>query len=363
MKRNPMKKICFWCPYPFNDAPGQRFRYEQYADLLREAGFDIVFLSFLDTETKKVLYQKGNYLKKITGVLKGYGRRFGHLISSRNADFVFIYREAAPLGFPFFEWFLTKMMKKKIIYDFDDAVWIPVVSKQNKLIFFLKNASKVAEICRFAYRISAGNQYLCDNAARFRGNYAGVFLNPTTIDTEKMHNRMKNQREGTLTVGWTGTHSTLCYLDEIVDIIKSLSEKYDFEFLVICNQNPNYDVKNFKFVEWREESEIEDLLALHIGLMPLSEDAWAAGKCGFKALQYMALGIPAVVSPVGVNRKIVEEGKTGFLCQNASEWESALEKLLQNADLREETGKKARDFVSENYSVKSNSKNFLNLFA
>jgi glycosyltransferase involved in cell wall biosynthesis len=357
-----MKNIHFWCPYPYNTAPGQRFRYEQYLKILEEKGFQYKILSFLSPDIHKILYQKGQIFRKILGVTSGYFRRFGHLFQALSADYIFIYREAAPLGPAFFEFCLAKVFRKKIIYDFDDAIWIPVVSEQNKLAGFLKNADKVRKICRLAHKISAGNAYLCRNAADFRGTTEGVVLNPTTIDTENMHNSLKKQDEGRLTVGWTGTHSTLCYLREILPALRKLSERHDFDFLVICNENPNFNLKNFRFLAWREESEINDLLQIHVGVMPLTHDAWAEGKCGFKALQYMALGIPAVISPVGVNKKIISEGEDGFLCETEQEWIIALEKLLSDAELRAYMGKNARQKILREYSVLSNTKNFLSLF-
>lgn len=355
------KKIVFLSPYPFNQAPGQRFRYEQYLDLLSANDFEYEMLSFLSPETNRILYKKGHTIQKVTGVLSGFLRRFKHLTKCHNADFVFIYREASPIGYPFYEWFLAKIMRKKIIYDFDDAIWLPVASANNKFVLHLKYANKVSYICKLAYKISAGNDYLCANAKQFGAK--NVVLNPTTIDTEKMHNQLKAQEKDRLTVGWTGTHSTLCYLDEIIPAIANLQRQFDFDFVVICNQNPKYDLPNYHYVEWKEATEISDLLQFHVGLMPLTHDAWAEGKCGFKALQYMALGVPALVSPVGVNKKIVDDGVNGFICDNLQEWESKLAILLNNRQKRIAMGKAAREKVLVNYSVQSNSQNFLDLFA
>lgn len=355
------KKIIFLSPYPFNQAPGQRFRYEQYLELLKTNGFEYELLSFLSPATNQILYKKGYTFKKIVGVLDGFLRRFKHLAKCYNADYVFIYREASPIGYPFYEWFLTKIMRKKIIYDFDDAIWLPVVSANNKLALHLKYANKVKYICKLAYKVSAGNDYLCANAKKFGAKI--VVLNPTTIDTEKMHNQLKTQEKDRLTIGWTGTHSTLCYLNEIVPIIANLQKQFDFNFVVICNQNPQYDLKNYQYVEWKEATEISDLLQLHIGLMPLTFDAWAEGKCGFKALQYMALGIPAVVSPVGVNTKIVDDDVNGYICNNLLEWENKLTILINDTQKRISMGKAAREKILKEYSVQSNSQNFLNLFS
>jgi glycosyltransferase involved in cell wall biosynthesis len=121
-------------------------------------------------------------------------------------------------------------------------------------------------------------------------------------------------------------------------------------------------LKSLKYVKWSKETEIDDLLEFNIGIMPLTDDLWAKGKCGFKALQYMSLGIPAIVSPVGVNTSIVDDGINGMVCHNAKEWELALEKSMTDRNLSSILGKEARKKVETQYSVLSNSENFIRLF-
>lgn len=355
--------IAFLLPYPLEIAPGQRFRFEQYLEALEARGHRLHFFPFMGLDDFKILYQKGNTLSKIKIVLLGYLKRFFFFFKAHKFQRIFIYREATPLGPPWVEWLLAKVWRKKLIYDFDDAIWIPTTSAQNRLAAWLKSPQKVPKICKWAHTVSVGNEYLAQNAAQFRGKTEGICHNPTTLDTKKRHNRLREQhRENPLVVGWTGTHSTLIYLDFILPIFQKLQEKYDFTFRVICNTNPEFDLPNFEFVPWNSEEEIEQLLALHIGIMPLTPDPWAAGKCGFKALQYLSLGIPAVASPVGVNAEIIGENERGFLCESPEEWEAALEKLLQNAALRETLGKRGRSYVEEHFSVRSNTENVVRIF-
>ncbi|WP_051203992.1 glycosyltransferase [Hugenholtzia roseola] len=363
------KHIVFLVPYPFDIAPGQRFRYEQYLEALRENDFSFEIFSFLDEKTNRILYKKGNTLQKVWGVLKGYFKRLFHIWAAQKADFVFIYREATPLGAPWVEWFLAKILRKKIIYDFDDAIWIETAQTEKKTWKHrLRNAPKVKKICVWSYKISVGNAFLKQNAETFVKAGAGraqVILNPTTIDTVYKHNLYKNQ---TLSAGekivivWTGSHSTLLYLDLILPILAELEQEFDFIFRVICDKNPNLPLKNFEFCAWNAQTEIEDLVVGNIGLMPLKTDAWSEGKCGFKALQYLALGIPAIVSPVGVNCQIVQQGQTGFWATTSAEWKQALQTLMQDANLRTEMGRKGRELVEKRYSVQANTANFLSLF-
>lgn len=354
-----MKKVMFIVPYPHGTAPGQRFRYEQYLSALEKNGISYTIRSFLSPATWQILYKPGRFHLKIYGVLQGFLKRFLLLFSLKKYDYIFIFREASHIGPPIFEWIIAKVLKKKIIYDFDDAIWLPNYSEHNKLFHRLKMYGKVKSIMRWSHKISAGNNYLCEFARQFNSN---VVLNPTTIDTENMHNRVKDQRTEKVVIGWTGTLTTAKYILEIVPVLQELEKKYDFEFQVISNEFPKIDLKSFKFKKWKKETEIDDLLEFNIGIMPLVDDQWARGKCGFKALQYMALGIPAVVSPVGVNTKIVDDKINGFLCTTHDEWYHALAYLLENPDVRERMGKAARKKIEDHYSVKSNTPNFLSLF-
>ena len=153
-----------------------------------------------------------------------------------------------------------------------------------------------------------------------------------------------------------------CSLLWLVPILQKLEKRYDFEFMAIADKAPEYDLKSLRFVAWNKATEIDDLLQMHVGVMPLVPDQWAAGKCGFKALQYMALGIPALVSPVGVNTQIVDNQINGYICNTPQDWEDALITLLENPDLRATLGKAARQKIESTYSVQANTTNFLQLF-
>jgi glycosyltransferase involved in cell wall biosynthesis len=354
-----MSRILFLVPYPLHEAPSQRFRFEQYFDILIQNHHCLSVQSFLDEHTWKILYQPGRYFKKAIGILKGFARRCFVLFRLHHFDFVFIHREASPIGPPVFEWLIAKVFRKKIIFDFDDAIWLPNTSGENKMVACLKWHSKTSSICSWAYRCSCGNDFLAQYAGQFNDR---VVVNPTTIDMKNYHCGKKNQRETPVKIGWTGTHTTLKYLSEIVPVIRKLLTQFSFSFVIISNKKPEIHLPNIEFVEWKKDSEVEDLLRFHIGLMPLTDDNWSKGKCGFKALQYMSLGIPALVSPVGVNTKIVDDGINGFVCSTPDEWEKALIVLLTNETLRAEMGENAQQKIASHFSVTSNTQNFLNLF-
>lgn len=353
-------KILFVVPYPPGKAPSQRFRFEQYLPYLDEKKWYYKEVSFLDNQTWHILYLPGKSLQKAWGILKGFIRRFLLLFSVPAYNFIFIHREATPIGPPWFEWLVAKVFRKKIIYDFDDAIWIPNTSENNKIVAGIKWHQKVSSICRWAYKVSCGNSYLREFALQFN---AQALVNPTTIDTVNLHNSLKNQATEKVIVGWTGTHSTMKYLEQVVPVLQDLEQKHVFEFWVISNQQPDLPIRSLVYKPWRKESEILDLSSFNIGIMPLEDDLWAKGKCAFKALQYMALGIPALVSPVGMNNEVVEPGENGFICKTYEDWHKALALLLENQEARIKLGKAARAKIENNYAVTANRDNFLGLFA
>ncbi len=352
------KRLVIIAPYPFGEAPSQRFRFEQYLDFFEKEGYTIEFHPFLSDKTWKALYKKGTFFSKAFGMMGSFWRRFLLMFKLRSANVIFIHREASMIGPPIFEWIIAKILRKKFIYDFDDAIWLPNFSDSNARFQRLKAYGKVKRAMKWAHVISAGNQYLLDFANQYNSN---VRIIPTTIDLERVHTIPTNQRVEKPIIGWTGTHTTMGYLDELIPILEELEQTHEFTFRVISNQAPEYELNSLEFVKWNKESEIQDLAQINIGVMPLLDTVWAQGKCGFKGLQYMALEIPAVMSPVGVNTSIVEHGKNGFLCSSPNEWKHTLIQLIESESLRTEIGKAGLETVKETYSVEANRVNYINL--
>jgi glycosyltransferase involved in cell wall biosynthesis len=362
LKADNQKKpvIHFWVPYPESTAPSQRFRVELFLPTLTQKGFQFEVLSFLDEKAWEILYKPGKGFMKTIGTIKGFFRRIIHLWKSVKADYIFLHREATPVGPPVFEWLLVKILRKKIIHEYDDAIWIPGGEKISWIKKWLKATWKVKYIIRWAYKIAAGNEFLCNYARQYNSS---VFLIPTVVDTQNGHNKMRDQfADKRIVVGWTGTHTTLHNLEEIQDIIPELKKEIDFDFYIISNKPPEW---NFDFIykQWDEETEVDDLLRMHIGVMPLKKGPWFEGKCGFKLIQYHALGIPAVASPVGVNSLITLNDKTGFIANTPGEWRSALKKLIEDAGLRSQMGQAGKEHIESNYSLNSLLPAFISLFS
>jgi len=353
-------RILFLTPYPRSAAPSQRFRFEQYYGALEKAGTRIDTRAFWTNGAWKILYAKGKFFQKIFWLAYGWLNRLFLVFALGKYDYVFIHRETDPLGIPLFPWLYARVARKKIIFDYDDAIWIPNASESNRMFMRFKNWNNTRYLCRLAYKVSAGNEFLCDFARAVNPN---VVYNPTTIDTENLHNRLKDQRTPTFSIGWTGTHSTIKYLEDILPVFEELATEIDFQLAVICDKTPDFRYPFLRFIPWNKPTEIDDLLQFSIGLMPLTEDKWSNGKCGFKALQYMSLGIPALVSPVGVNTRIVDHGVNGYVCHNVADWKKYITDIYTNRELLYTLSANTRKKIEEHYSVKSNTGNFIGLFS
>lgn len=356
-------KILFIVPYPLKRSPSQRFRFEQYFQLLQRNGFSFSVSSFLNSQNWQLFSKPGKPVDKLGALMRGFIKRFIDLLRAPFYHFIFIHREATPIGPPVFEWMLKYIFRKKIIYDFDDAIWLTDKKNESALERMLKWRNKVKYICRWSFKVSCSNEYLSSYASGF--NQSVVYL-PTTIDTDLLHNsalpNVKKKDSG-ITIGWTGSYSTLKYLKEVELVLTEIQLQHPHvTFLIIADRAPRLSIPSLRFMKWNPETEIQDLLNIDIGIMPLPDDEWTKGKGGFKCLQYMALKIPAVASGVGVNSKIVDQDINGFLANNPEEWKHYLLKLIKDKNLRESMGIAGQKKVEENYSVVSNSPVFLSLF-
>jgi glycosyltransferase involved in cell wall biosynthesis len=334
-------------PSLYDTSPGQRFRIEQWEPILRRLGVEITYAPFETEELKAVLHQGGNVTSKIKAVSRNMRRRSRELDSVGDFDLVYLFREAAILGPP---WFERKIARSgvPIVFDFDDAIFFSYRSPSNGYLSYLKFPAKAAEICRISSHIMAGNQFLADYASEYNRN---ITIVPTTIDTEKYRYIESPGDPQKITIGWSGSFSTIQHLDTIRDVFQELAETENFRLRVIGASK--YDLPGVETdpIAWRSESEIDDLSPIDIGVMPLPDDNWSKGKCGLKALQYMALGIPTICSPVGVNSTIIKEGRNGFLADGKAEWIEKIKLLIHSPELRKKLGLAGRDTVEKEYSA------------
>ncbi|NNC95600.1 MAG: glycosyltransferase family 4 protein [Chitinophagales bacterium] len=355
------KKILFIVPHRVGRSPGQRFRFEQYFDKLEAAGYEITVSNLLSENDDVTFYSRSRYFQKGIIVLKSIWKRYADLLRAGNFDIIFVYREAIMLGSVWFEENLAKS-GARLIMDFDDAIWLKDVSEGNKNIAFLKKPEKTFRIVELADLVIVGNKFIADRCSMYNNNIKCI---PTTIDTDyhrPYHDGRADQAK--ICIGWTGTETTLKHFETALPSLERIYEKYSdkIHFKLICDKAIEYPSIGLRSERWNKETEIQDLNEMDIGLMPLPDDEWSRAKCGFKALQYLSLEIPAIVSPVGVNTKIIDDGINGFFAKTSQEWFEKLELLILSHELRVRMGKAGREKVKVEFSKNRWFKRYIELF-
>jgi len=311
-----------------------------FQDPLRAAGHTCTFAHSFPEKYDYIPwlgFRPSQILKRITRHLHLWQAKWGRY------DVVVLEREL----FDNESWDLEAKLRrlaKVLILDIDDAV-------------FLRFPEKHSQILRMTDLVVAGNKLLEQWA---RESHEHVVVIPTCIDTLVYQPLVTPKSSATLPViGWMGTAGNIAYLAVIAEALRKLARTFDFEFQVIATHRGTLDELDLsgvrvRFRPWNPETEASDIRDFDIGVMPLSDDPWSRYKCGLKLLQYMAIGIPGVASPVGVNADIITQGVNGYLASNSEEWEAALASLLQDAALRHAIGERARDTVVERYSIAAN---------
>jgi glycosyltransferase involved in cell wall biosynthesis len=355
-----VKKILFIAPHRLNRAPSQRFRFEQYLDFLVTNGYKCDFSPLVSVNDDRIFYSKGRYFGKFLLFIKYFFRRSKDVIRSYSYDIVYIQREMFFLGPAFFE-FILRFSKARIVYDFDDSIWLPNVSDANKNLNWLKSFRKIRKAVAYADIVFAGNAYLKNFAMKYNKQ---VLIIPTTIDTNEYTKIAVPKTDDTVCIGWSGSITTIQHFKYAENFLKKIKEKYGNRITIKVIGDKNYE--NFALdvvaLDWKKDDELKELSSFDIGIMPLPDDKWAKGKCGLKGLQYMALEIPTIMSPVGVNKEIIQDGQNGFLASDEAEWIEKISRLIEDATLRKEMGQKARESVVTKYSLDAWKNTYLEVF-
>jgi glycosyltransferase involved in cell wall biosynthesis len=341
-----MKRVLFIASHRPGRAPGQRFRFEMFFDELEKAGMQCELSYLLDANDDAVFYQKGHYLKKIGIALKSYRKRIADVKRIQEFDLVVLFREALMTRSTFFEKAVSKA-GIPMIFDFDDAIWIRDVSQANRAIAWMKNPDKIKTILPLCAGVTAGNEYLATFARQYNQN---VHIVPSTID-ETFHYPLNDVSNVTI-IGWSGSMTTMMHFERVIDVLRKLKIKYGdtISFVTIGAKSQYADELGIQFIPWSAENENYDLNKIDIGLMPLPDDSWAQGKCGMKALLYMAAGKATIASPVGVNTEIIEHGVTGFLAETDQDWFESIDGLIADKVLMQQIGQAGREKVVNKYS-------------
>lgn len=334
-------------------SPGQRFRFEQWAPhLAARHGIEIDFVPFESARLTELLYTRGNIAAKGALMLSDFARRAGPVSRSRRYDGAIVYREVASLGPAVWERVLARA-GVPFLLDFDDSIWMPsaVVGKPLNGVFSrLRFSGKTRTIAKLARVVTVGNEYLAEWS---RDHNPRVHIVPTSIELANYPVQPDLPEDEPFVIGWMGSHSTLQSLELVREAVEAFGARRRTRFLVVCDrplEPPMRNVENV-FVRWSAEGEARDIGAMHVGLMPVADTRYALGKCACKALQFMAAGRPAIVSPVGVNAQIVRDGENGLHATTTAEWLDAFERLASSRELQSRLATAGRRTVETGFSA------------
>ena len=333
--------------YPV-EAASSRYRVVQLIEPLRHRGIDVQFVPFLDGSLYQTLYQPRAFLPRLPLVAARVVRRLAD--PWRRADVVYVQREAMLFGPPLIEWLATRVRRRPLVLDLDDATWVPTVSPTyGRVAAMLKWPSKTDWLIDHSRVVTCGNPHVADHV-RGRGGRAVVI--PTVADLDVFHPARDASRDVPV-VGWIGSHGTYPYLERLLPLLESLARETRFRLVVVGAGRERIEVRGVEVEArpWRMAAEAADFRSLDVGLYPIDEDAWSAGKSGLKGVQYMASGVPFVMSPVGVCASMGRRGVTHFAATTDDEWREALRRLLADAALRLEMGKAGRAFAESHYAL------------
>lgn len=325
-------------------AASTRFRALQYLPYLQAAGLELEIRPLLDDR----------YLEKRLGegrraplhALRGMARRLLTLNDVRRFSLVVIYTDALPYMPPFFERALVRV-GVPYVYDFDDATFHQYDQHASPIVRALLS-TKIGTVIAGATLVMAGNEYLADYAHRFNGS---VEIVPTVVDVDRFLPATERREPGRVVIGWIGSPSTSQYVSERAQLWERITADGDAVLRLVGAGPGALRASHIEHRAWSENTETDAIRQFDAGIMPLRDDPWSRGKCGFKLIEYLSCGVPAVASPVGVNSRIIAHGENGFLCGTDDEWEAALRRLVRDPAMRAQFGARGRELVRQRWSL------------
>ena len=317
--------------------PSSRYRVYQLLPWLQKLGIDGEVSPAIDDALYRGLYldSRGRASRR-AAFLAAWRQRRDDLRRVDEFDAVFVQKGVFPGLYSGFERKIAA--RKPVVFDFDDAIWLPRVGG-SRVLRALHREAAVQDILRRAAAVIAGNNFLADYATRFNRR---VTIVPSSIDLAAYRSAANSD-----VVGWIGSRTTLPYLKPLKAVFETLGIKPR----IVASGDPTQLGFATEFRPWRLETEMEELAQFGVGIAPLPDTPWEHGKCGVKILQYMACGIPVVASPVGINAQIVAHGVNGFLARNTEEWTIALRTLIADPGQRQRFGAAGREAVEKSFTV------------
>ncbi len=347
-------KVLALASYPV-EAAATRFRLHQFVAPLAARGINLEIHPFLTSKQFQELYRRDAVLGVAAGLVKSGMQRFFQIAAAQKADIVLVQREAMLLGPPVVEWILTHGLRRPMVLDLDDATYVsyesPTYGAFSKR---LKWFSKTDDLIKWATIVICGNRSIAEYAG---SKGARTRIIPTVVDTEIFKPVARQDWQAPLVLGWIGTHSTFPYLESIFPVLSSLAERFDFRLKVVGSGRdritlPGVMIEN---LAWAMDREVRDFQSIDVGLYPIDaklySGKWAQGKSGFKAVQYMAVGVPFVATPVGGSAEIGEPGVTHFFASTNDEWYRSLERLMSDPNQRVKMGAAGRAHAVAHYGL------------
>jgi glycosyltransferase involved in cell wall biosynthesis len=353
-----MKTLQVACltPYQPNVGASTRYRIGQYVPLLEQAGIQVRMVPFASPQLQHLLYQPGKTLAKIAALVRSTLHWLPQAL--QHTDLVFVQREAALIGPPLVERWLSRHYP--VIYDFDDAIFLNTYAGVNRRwARYARPANKTPRLLQLSTTVLAGNRYL---AAYSRQHNPNVHRLPTTVDCDLLQPNAHPAPTLVRTLGWIGSPTTTPYLTAILPALERLARLRQFRLLIVGAAR-TIEIAGVECINlpWELQREASDFQALDIGLYPLPESEWALGKCALKAIQYGAVGIPTVCSPIGMNTEVVINNATGLYASSLDEWVSALTRLLDDTALRGRLGAAGRQRILEHYELRAHASQLVSI--
>lgn len=332
-----------------------RLRCLQYIPYLSNKGIEIEVSSLFNEKYLKNLYEIEK--KNIANVFRCYAKRARKIFKIKKFDLIWIEYEIFPWLPDLLENILS-LVDIPYIVDYDDAIFHRYNLNPNKIArYFLAN--KIEKIMRRATVVVAGNSYIANHAVAAGAKRVETL--PTVVDLNR-YQIIKNSFSGEFVIGWIGSPKTTIYLEMIKPVIKRINELNNISLTLVGSGHIQFKNIKVKYYTWTEESEVQLINTFDIGIMPLLDNPWEKGKCGYKLIQYMACGKPVVASPVSANKEIVENGINGFLAETVEEWYNAISILRDNPDLRKRMGEAGRKKIRDQYCLKTTERKLLSIF-
>lgn len=336
-----------------------RVRAYQYEPYLKEVGIRSHFIPNVSETYYRLRRLSPNPKIRNSPFVLGWGRMerllrllwFCVAALSGSYDIVFVQKFLLPI--PLLR--LFDALHRPIVFDFDDAI-------------YLLSQQPFTTVAGFEYTMKVSRAVIVTTdelrkvAQQFNSNVVRI---PGPIDTERYQPQELGLRRNSeeIVIGWIGGSSTISYVEILFDVFRRLTAKYPHLVISVVGSWPfKVEGVNLRVKQWSLDSEIEDLSRFDIGIMPMPDNDWTRGKGGYKLLQYMAMRIPCVASPVGINTEIIRDGVNGFTAQSLTDWYDKLSILIEDVELRQQMGREGRSISEQDYSIRANVPKLINLF-